>query len=51
MNLNTLDKIKNIFSAQNEITLDSETIIAAKKSINRMIDFEDQYFSKNQRAS
>ena len=51
MNLNTLDKIKNIFSTQNEITLDSETIIAAKKSINRMIDFEDQYFSKNQRAS
>ena len=51
MNLNTLDKIKNIFSAQNEITLDSETIMAAKKSINRMIDFEDQYFSKNQRAS
>ncbi len=51
MNLNTLDKIKNIFSSQNEITLDSETIMAAKKSINRMIDFEDQYFSKNQRAS
>jgi quinolinate synthase len=51
MNLNTIDKIKNIFTAQNEITLDSETIIAAKKSINRMIDFEDQYFNKNQRAS
>ena len=51
MNLNTLNKIKNIFRAQNEIILDSETIMAAKKSINRMIDFEDQYFSKNQRAS
>ena len=51
MNLNTLDKIKNIFRTQNEITLDSETIIAAKKSINRMIDFEDKFFSKNQRAS
>tara|TARA_Y100000389_G_scaffold52091_1_gene47887 strand:+ start:16878 stop:17870 length:993 start_codon:yes stop_codon:yes gene_type:complete len=51
MNLNTYEKLINIFNSNNEILLDSEIINQAKKSINRMINFDDKYHLSNQRAS
>ena len=51
MNLNTYQKLINIFSSNNELLLDGEIIQKAKKSINRMIEFEDKYYQKKQRVS
>ena len=51
MNMNTYEKLINIFNSKNEIQLDHETIHSAKKSINRMIDFEDRYYIKQKRVS
>tara|TARA_B100000965_G_scaffold128801_1_gene107240 strand:+ start:6511 stop:7491 length:981 start_codon:yes stop_codon:yes gene_type:complete len=42
MNMNTLDKILNVFNSNtNEIKLSHDTILKAKKSIDRMISFRD----------
>jgi quinolinate synthase len=42
MNMNSLDKILNVFnSSTNEIKLSHDTILKAKKSIDRMISFRD----------
>ena len=51
MNLNTYQKLINIFNSNNELLLDGEIIQKAKKSINRMIEFEDKYYQKKQRVS
>jgi quinolinate synthase len=51
MNLNTYQKLINIFSSDNELLLDGEIIQKAKKAINRMIEFEDKYYQKKQRVS
>ena len=51
MNLNTYQKLINIFSSNNELLLDGEIIQKAKKAINRMIEFEDKYYQKKQRVS
>ena len=51
MNMNTYQKLINIFDSNNEIELDYETINLAKKSINRMIEFEDRYYLKQKRVS
>ena len=42
MNMNSLDKILNVFNSNtNEIKLSHDTILKAKKSIDRMISFRD----------
>ena len=41
----------NVINQNNEIVLDEKTVAYAKKSINRMIEFEDKYYQKNKRAS
>ena len=51
MHLNTFDKLMNVINQNNEIYLDEKTVAHAKKSINRMIEFEDKYYQKNKRAS
>ncbi len=51
MNMNTYEKLINIFNSDNEILLDNETVRFAKKSINRMIEFEDKYYLKQKRVS
>ena len=51
MHLNTFDKLMNVINQNNEIHLDEKTVAHAKKSINRMIEFEDKYYQKNKRAS
>ena len=51
MHLNTFDKLINVINQNNEINLDEKTVAHAKKSINRMIEFEDKYYQKNKRAS
>tara|TARA_Y100000768_G_C23986675_1_gene689288 strand:- start:2545 stop:3537 length:993 start_codon:yes stop_codon:yes gene_type:complete len=51
MNMNTYQKLINIFNNNNKIHLDDETIHFAKKSINRMVEFEDRYCIKQQRVS
>ena len=40
-----------VINQKNEINLNEKTIAYAKKSINRMIEFEDKYYQKNKRAS
>ena len=42
---------KFVINQNNEIHLDEKTVAHAKKSINRMIEFEDKYYQKNKRAS
>jgi len=51
MNMNTYEKLINIFNSDNQILLDEDTIHFAKKSINRMIEFEDRYYIKQKRVS
>jgi len=51
MNMNTYQKLINIFDSNNAIELDYETINLAKKSINRMIEFEDRYYLNQKRVS
>ena len=51
MNLNTYQKLIDIFNSNNELLLDGEIIQKAKKAINRMIEFEDKYYQKKQRVS
>ena len=41
----------SVIDQNNEIHLDEKTVAHAKKSINRMIEFEDKYYQKNKRAS
>ena len=38
----------NVINQNNEINIDEKTVANAKKSINRMIEFEDKYYQKNQ---
>ena len=51
MNLNTSQKLINIFRSDNEILLSNSTIKLAKKSINRMIEFEDKYYQEKKKVS
>ncbi len=51
MNLNNYKKLINIFNGNNELLLDKTVIRYAKKSINRMIEFEDKYYQENKRVS
>ena len=51
MHLNTFDKLVGAINKKNEINLNEKTIANAKKSIFRMIEFEDKYYQKNKRAS
>ncbi len=49
MNLNTSQKLIDIFRSDNEILLSNSIIQSAKKSINRMIEFEDKYYQEKRR--
>ena len=51
MNLNTSQKLTNIFNGDNEILLNNSIIQKAKKSINRMVEFEDKYYQVKKRVS
>ncbi len=51
MNLNTYKKLLNIFNSENEIIIDPIIINKAKKSINRMIEFEDIYYQEKKRVN
>jgi len=51
MDLNTYKKLINIFTGNNELILDELVIRNAKKSINRMIEFEDKFYQASKRVS
>jgi quinolinate synthase len=51
MNLNTSQKLIDIFKSNNEILLSNSIIQSAKKSINRMIEFEDKYYQEKKKVS
>jgi len=51
MDLNTYKKLINIFTGNNELLLDELVISNAKKSINRMIKFEDKFYQASKRVS
>lgn len=49
MNMNSYEKLINVFNRKNEILISDQVIVKAKKSIQRMIQFEDMYYQQEKR--